>query len=124
MQLPFQLLPPSQSVARVRFDGRLEKRKGKWIVWWYGALTKNTSEGTIPLNYVYFRELMPTSQQRRQQGYGFWPFLLRPVLAHRAPLRSPSFCAKDFPSCTGSPTALDQSMTGVYRTLTSLQLTS
>ncbi|MNG97705.1 hypothetical protein D3C76_693040 [compost metagenome] len=57
----------------------------------------------------------PTSQRRRQQGYGFWPFLLRPVFAHRAPLRSPSFCAKDFPTCTGSPTARDQSMTGVYR---------
>ncbi|QHD06949.1 hypothetical protein PspR76_14965 [Pseudomonas sp. R76] len=55
----------------------------------------------------------PTSHQRGQQGYGFWPFLLRPVLAYRAPMRSTSFCAKDFPTCTGSPTARDQSMTGV-----------
>ena len=57
----------------------------------------------------------PTYQRPEQQGYGFWPFLLRPVLAHWAPLRSPSFCAKDFPTGMGSPAARDQSMTGVYR---------
>ena len=57
----------------------------------------------------------PTSPRRGQRCYRFWPFLLRPVLAHRAPLRYPSFCAEDFPTCTGSPTARDQSMTGVYR---------
>lgn len=33
--------------------------KGRWIVWWYGALSKNQQEGTIPLNSVLFRELLP-----------------------------------------------------------------
>jgi len=52
-------------------------------------------------------------QRRGQQGYGFWPSLLRPLRALRAPPRYPSFCVKDSPTCTGSPTARNQSLTGV-----------
>lgn len=57
MSSHFQLLPPNQSVGRIRLGGKLKERAGSWVVWWYGALTKNTSEGTIPLNYVLFRKL-------------------------------------------------------------------
>lgn len=56
---PFELMPPNKSVARVRFDKQLREMKGRWIVWWYGALSKNRDEGTIPLNSILFRELLP-----------------------------------------------------------------
>jgi hypothetical protein len=78
-----------------------------------GLLLLGLGLGSIAAMPSQVLRTYPTSQRREQQGYGFWPFLLRPVLAHWAPLRSPSFCAEDFPTCTGSPTARDQSMTGV-----------
>lgn len=56
---PLVLRPSNPSVARVRFDKQLQQMKGRWIVWWYGALSKNRQEGTIPLNSVLFRELLP-----------------------------------------------------------------
>jgi hypothetical protein len=59
IQLPVQLLPPSQSIARVTFDGKLLEKKERWIVWWYGALSKNGDEGSIPLNSILFQELLP-----------------------------------------------------------------
>ncbi|WP_155953899.1 hypothetical protein [Pseudomonas sp. URIL14HWK12:I7] len=58
-QSPIQLLAPSQSVARVTLKGKLQEEDGTWIVWWYGALSKNGDEGTIPLNSVLFRRLLP-----------------------------------------------------------------
>ena len=46
----------------------------------------------------------PTSHRRRWQDYGF-PSLPRPTMLHRAPMRPPSSCASNFPTCSGSPTA-------------------
>lgn len=59
MRAPIQLLPPSQSLGRVKFAGKLKERAGSWIVWWYGTLAKNILEMTVPLNNVLFRELLP-----------------------------------------------------------------
>ena len=39
----------------------------------------------------------------------------RPRMLLRSPMRPPSFCARDFPTCSGSATAWDRRMTCDYR---------
>ena len=56
----------------------------------------------------------PTSHRRRWQDYGF-PSLPRPTFLRRAPMRSPSSCASNFPACSGSPTAWNLRRTRVLR---------
>jgi len=49
---------------------------------------------------------------------GLWlpfPSLPRPTVFRRAPMRSPSSCASNFPACSGSPTAWNLRRTRVYR---------
>ena len=46
---------------------------------------------------------------------GCAPSLPRPTYCFRAPMRSPSSCTSDFPTCSGSPTAQDHSRTRVLR---------
>jgi len=50
----------------------------------------------------------PTSHRCGWQGCGF-PFLPRPTLLRRAPVRPPSSCASNFLTCSVSPTAQDHS---------------
>ena len=54
----------------------------------------------------------PTSHRRRWQDYGY-PSLPRPTYCFRAPMRSPSSCASDLPTCSVSPTAQDHARTRV-----------
>ena len=55
-----------------------------------------------------------TSHRRGWQGCGF-PFLPRPTILRRAPMRPPSSCASNFPTCSGSPTAQDHGKARVWR---------
>jgi len=57
----------------------------------------------------------PTSHPRRWQDCGYSPSLPRPTVLCRARMRPPSFCARDFPACSGSSTARGQNMTGDSR---------
>ena len=84
-------------------------RESGWCSLWLHPFALPPPRGASPcsaasqLVWAY-----PTSHPRERQDYGLWPSLSRPRLATRAQMRSPSFCAGNFPTCTGSPTARDR----------------